>query len=153
MSIWQVFKVSRRTFFNPRAWLNYDNIIEGNRAIWQSMRSLFAVRSPRRTETFNQAIERLKLTEEDIKQTEARYIAYVVVFVFFAIISMLFSLYLLFFHISFSGFLIGLATTGLFGSQAFRFHFWYFQIKHRKLGCTFDEWWQGHPFKRGKPHD
>lgn len=23
---------------------------------------------------------------------------------------------------------------------AFRYHFWYFQIKSRKLGCTFNEW-------------
>lgn len=27
---------------------------------------------------------------------------------------------------------------------AFRYHFWYYQIKHRKLGCSFDEW-----FKKG----
>jgi intracellular multiplication protein IcmV len=25
---------------------------------------------------------------------------------------------------------------------AFRYHFWYFQIKERKLGCTLREWYQ-----------
>ena len=25
-------------------------------------------------------------------------------------------------------------------SQAMRYHFWYFQIQSRKLGCTFQEW-------------
>jgi intracellular multiplication protein IcmV len=26
---------------------------------------------------------------------------------------------------------------------AFRYHFWYFQIKNRKLGCTVYEWYRG----------
>ncbi len=26
---------------------------------------------------------------------------------------------------------------------AFRYHFWYFQIKQRKLGCTIREWFKG----------
>ena len=27
---------------------------------------------------------------------------------------------------------------------AFRYHFWYFQIQQRKLGCTLSDWfWQG----------
>ena len=25
---------------------------------------------------------------------------------------------------------------------AFRYHFWHFQIKHRKLGCSFQEWFR-----------
>ena len=55
-----------------------------------------------------------------------------------------FSLYLLF-----SGFLLScllaIAVSILSLSQAFRYHFWYFQIKHRKLGCTFEEWREGKP--------
>jgi len=26
-------------------------------------------------------------------------------------------------------------------TQAFRYHFWLFQLRNRKLGCTLSEWW------------
>jgi intracellular multiplication protein IcmV len=34
-------------------------------------------------------------------------------------------------------------------SQAFRYHFWLFQIKTQKLGCTLNDWFQAH--FRGRP--
>lgn len=146
MPVWQVFKVSRKTFFNPSAWLNFNEIKEGNRAIYESVNGLFRTPVAKRTETFAQAVERLKLGEATIERTKEAYFNYAVVFLSLAIVVGLFSIFLLFYHFTISGFLIGIAAAALFAAQAFKYHFWYFQIKHRKLGCTLAEWRQGKPF-------
>jgi len=61
---------------------------------------------------------------------------------FLVVVSFVFAFYLLLVERTVSGFLIGLAVAGLFASQAFRYHFWYFQIQQRKLGCTLEDWKQ-----------
>ncbi|KTD66546.1 intracellular multiplication protein IcmV [Legionella santicrucis] len=38
--------------------------------------------------------------------------------------------------------LVSLVVTLIALVLAFRYHFWYFQIKQRKLGCTFNEWYR-----------
>jgi len=37
-------------------------------------------------------------------------------------------------------FLTSLAITSLCLNNYFRYSFWLFQMKHRKLGCSFKEW-------------
>ncbi|MCF6776211.1 hypothetical protein L3V83_06445 [Thiotrichales bacterium 19X7-9] len=36
--------------------------------------------------------------------------------------------------------IIGIAATLMFLAHAFKYHFWAFQIRSKKLGCTFGEW-------------
>ncbi len=88
-------------------------------------------------------MKRLKLNEEDIEQTGQSYLLFALIFMFCGLFALIFSFYLLFHHVSISGFVIGIAVSAMFLTQAFRYHFWFFQIKHRKLGCTFQEWLQG----------
>jgi intracellular multiplication protein IcmV len=46
-------------------------------------------------------------------------------------------------HYSLAGFFLLLTVTALLFANAFRFHFWAFQISQRKLGCTLAEWRRG----------
>ncbi|RDI41686.1 type IVB secretion system protein IcmV [Aquicella lusitana] len=150
MAIWRIFKVSRKTFVDPGSWVGSDSIKEQNQTIWSILKDIFvSPEAPVKKETFEEAAKRLELTEEDIKQARANYYFYAILFAVLGAATALFSLYLLFFHLSFYGLLLAAAASGLFFAQAFRFHFWYFQIKHRKLGCTFDEWWSGKPSDKG----
>jgi intracellular multiplication protein IcmV len=151
MPVKDVFKVSRKTFFNPRAWLGYDELKNQTKTIWDTLRALFTSSKPQRQETFEQAMQRLQLSEKDIKEKQATYLNYAIAFIILAVCSFLSSFYYLIHHHTFSGMILGFAVTTLFATQAFRFHFWYFQIKHRKLGCTYKEWRQGKPFEPGEP--
>lgn len=147
MAIKDVFKVSRKTFFNPRSWLGYDQLKSNTQLVWSVIKDLITPAKADITETFEEAMHRLNVTEADLNNKAQVFFSYAILFVLFAAISLLFGCYYLFHHKALLGCLLSLAVTALFLSQAFRYHFWYFQIKHRKLGCSFEEW------RRGKPYD
>ena len=94
-----------------------------------------------RVETFEAALTRLSLTEEDLK---ARYQDFQQLFYLFSLVTICLFFYA--FYMLFLGFvggcLLSLAVCTLAGLQAFKRHFWMFQVRQRKLGCTVREWWQ-----------
>lgn len=151
MAIKDIFTVNRKTFFNPKASLGYDTIKRQARLIVDIGKDTFIPVKPERQETFEEAMQRLNLTEDDIKSSEENYLIYSLIFVALGAIAFSASFILLFYYNTLSGFLMGLGATALLLTQAFRFHFWHFQIKYRKLGCTFEEWKRGKPFDNGKP--
>lgn len=100
---------------------------------------LFIAQKASRTETFEQAMERLELTEDDLKQRKkefTRLCAFFLVVAFSILVYGIFRAY----HGHLIAALISLCICLYTLSQAFKFHFWLFQINHRKLGCTIDEW-------------
>lgn len=137
----QVVKVNRKTFFNPRAWLGYDAIKDQNRAIWNSVRGLFIAATPTRKETFEQAMVRLDLTEESLKESQTNFQVFTWIFTSLGVFSFVASFVILLKYASLAGFVLAIAVTALMLSQAFQYSFWLFQLKNRKLGCTFEEWW------------
>lgn len=91
------------------------------------------------TETFEQALTRLNLTEADIIQRSQEFNRLYKVFsiLFFALC--LYLVYVLFKK----AWIASLGTSGVMLivlAQLFRYHFWLFQIKERRLGCSFKEW-------------
>lgn len=141
MAIKDILKVNRKTFFAPFDWFGYRQVKETTLWIWATVRGLFFIPAePARKETFEEAKVRLRLTEEDIKETEKDYYFYALLFLGCAIVAFIGGFILLVKFKTLSGFILALATTGIFLSQAFRNHFLYFQIHMRKLGCTYEEW-------------
>ena len=147
MAIRDIFKVSRKTFFDPRTWADYDAFKAYNKNLWAILSGLFTSPQPGKKETFQEAMQRFGLKEEDIERTGRNYFIFAVGLAILGVLLFVFGFYLLLYHHAFHGWLISMAAVALCFSQAFRFHFWHFQIKFRKLGCTFEEW------KRGKPYD
>jgi intracellular multiplication protein IcmV len=150
MPIKDVVKISRKTFFNPTGWLGYDLLKAQFKVTVNILKNAFSPALPQRKETFTEALKRLKLSEQDVQSIEKNYFLYAVIIAALGVITVIFSGYLLFSQGAFIGFLLGLLCATLFFVYAFRYHFWYFQIKHRKLGCTFAEWRQGKPFDHGE---
>jgi intracellular multiplication protein IcmV len=140
MAIKDIFKVTRKTFVDPAAWLGYSSVKDSIQTTWDLMRNQFIVPEATTPETFAEAMTRQNLTEEDIVDRQNQYLFYASIFLVLALISFIFAFILLFHERTFAGFCLGLAVTALFGSQSFRYHFWYFQIKQRRLGCTLEEW-------------
>jgi intracellular multiplication protein IcmV len=145
MAVKDVLKVSRKTFFNPKGWLGYDTLKESTQGFLGIMRGVFKQKPPLaadQAETFNEAVARLNLTEKNIEDLKFTYFSYALLFFLMAIGILVYSGWLLM-HLYIYSFLIGLAIVVFLLGQTFRFHFLYFQIKHRKLGCTFEEWKKG----------
>jgi intracellular multiplication protein IcmV len=152
MAAKDIFKVSVKTFFNPSGWFGYGQVKQNTNYLWNFFRGMFAIpEAPDKpkSETFQEAMQRYNLTPAAIAELGKDYLFFAIMFVLLAISMLLFSFYLLIVSRTIPGFLLGLAVSMLLTSQGFRYHFWYFQIKQQKLGCTFDEWWQA--LSGGKP--
>lgn len=140
MAIRDIFKVSRKTFINPSSWLDYDSLKLQNKTIWTILKNVFTTPLPAREETFEAAMERLGLTDDDILQAVKRYQMYMFFFLFLSFLSLVYTFYLFIHQGSFAGGLLGIATSALFFTQVFKYHFWVFQMKRRQLGASFADW-------------
>ncbi|OGT38564.1 MAG: hypothetical protein A3F11_04730 [Gammaproteobacteria bacterium RIFCSPHIGHO2_12_FULL_37_14] len=147
MAVRQAFKISRKTFFNPRAWFGYDSLKEDNKTIWVLLAELFSPPGVVREETFEEAMQRLNLSEKDLQLTARNYYLYALFFVVLGSSVLVYAFYLMIQYRLFWAWLLAMSIASLFYANAFRYHFWFFQIKHRKLGCTFAEWRAGKPLR------
>ena len=97
----------------------------------------------KRTETFEEAMVRLRLSKADISQRTQEFKRLFIIFLVIFIVLLSYTVYLLS-EGSIRPGLVSLVLTFIVLAQIFRYHFWLFQIKQRKLGCTLREWfWQG----------
>jgi intracellular multiplication protein IcmV len=94
------------------------------------------------SETFEEAAARLHMTEEKIKEQERKFIVQAIWFFIFALPVLGYSVYMAYRGLVYPAFISFIIAIMLF-AHAFRAHFWAFQIKHRKLGCSFSEWFNG----------
>ncbi len=90
-------------------------------------------------ETFDEAVTRLNLTEEDIQKRLKQFERLQVFFLLLILFALSYCIYLLI-EGTFTGALLCLSVVVITFSQVFRYNFWAFQLKQRKLGCTFKEW-------------
>ncbi len=125
--------------FNVRAWVDYDRVKESSKGLGQLIKSLFITERAQYSETFEQAMQRLHLTEKDIqaKQREFLVLSTIMLVITLAVVAY-FIYHLASLHIF--GAIVSVAAMAVSASMAFRYHFYYFQTKQRKLGCTLKEW-------------
>ncbi len=93
-----------------------------------------------RKENFTEAVKRYQLTDAEIEQRQHSFGQIALIFFAIAILCFAYAIYLAF-QGEIMAFLLGLGVTGLGLTYAFRYHFWAFQLKHKKLGCSLAEWW------------
>lgn len=140
MAIRDIFKISRKTFINPTAWIDYNSLKFQNQTLWSILKPLFTPARPQREETFEAAISRLGLTEEAVEYGAANYRIFAFGFCIIGFLTLFYSFFLLFKYSAFLGWLLGLGVSALFFAQAFKYDFWSLQMRRRKLGLTFAEW-------------
>jgi len=114
--------------------------------VWHMLRGLvatsFAIPESGDKETFDEAIYRLGLNEEDLEERYSSFIQQCLMFLFFAIVIFSYAGYLIFKGHPLSGIVTFLMSVMLM-VLGLRSHFWAFQISQRKLGCTWSEWLNG----------
>lgn len=124
------------------SWMGTEWIGHHWTVIRDSFQTLFYAREVTYTEDFSQAMARLGLTEADLKKRVRDYSILFIIFLVFGIGVFLYMLYLLS-ELHWRGGIIAFAVAFFAFAQAFRCHFWVFQIKQRRLGCTFKDWVNG----------
>lgn len=128
-----------RSIFNFRAWSDYERVKGFTEYLYSGFANLFIPQKHETGESFEEAMVRLNLSEADLleKQTALFRLAWLMVFTALAIGGyVIYCLYWKAFMAAGVSSVVQLVALVL----AFRYHFWYYQIKQRKLGCTFSEW-------------
>lgn len=130
------------TIFNFRVkeWFGTDTIVSNFQNIRDTFKNTFTQQQAELSETFEEAMVRLNLTEQDLNERKKEFRR---LFIIFSIISVLIFVYSVMIAVTkhnIGGFFMGFAITLYALSHAFKYHFWLYQINKRKLGCTVREW-------------
>lgn len=140
MAVRDIFKLSRKTFFDPKGWADTDSIVDQNRTILTVLKAMFTPAKPTRQETFEEAMQRQGLTEDQVAPLATTYRRYAALFMLFATLSFAYAFYLLFRFHHLLAFGLSLTVMAFFLAQAFRYDFWSLQLRTRRLGLTWSDW-------------
>ncbi len=135
-------KKKERSFFNFKRLMGTDVITSFGKEAKDSAKKVFTPDDTERKETFEEAVERLGMTEKDISDRKRNMLQTALVFAGISLLIFCYTVYLLLNGHVGAGFL-GLCVMLMALMMGFRYHFWYFQMKKRKLGCTIKEWFHG----------
>lgn len=136
----RVGKVFKRVI-NIRYWADWDRVNSLSSSLLRGIKRLFVPSSTTATETFDEALARMNITESDLSLKQKALLRLSIVMVAVAGLVLIYTGYQLFYG-SFKAVLVSLVVMLVALVLAFRYHFWYFQIKQRKLGCTYQEWYK-----------
>lgn len=129
-----------KPFVNVTGWLGFNTIRANFRGIKRDISVLTAVPPVGEAETFEDAQRRLRLSEGALKRKARDFGRLAAIFALLGVIILFYAMYLGWQGDIFA-FALTLAVSALAFANAFRYHFWLFQIKSRKLGCTWREWY------------
>lgn len=133
-SLWRTVK----PFVDIHGWSDASYLKKKAEGIAGLAKSVFFVQKPKRTEDFQTAVARLHLSEEDIQRRQHQFL---IGTIFFLIIGIALFIFACFRDRAITMFL-SFIVAGIAFAEAFRNHFWFTQMKHRKLGMSVREWWQ-----------
>ena len=126
-------------FLNVSDWLGTSEIKRNASNLRSMAKSMFTVTKPESKETFEGAVAKYNLDDKALERKKKYFFtaAMIYLLLFFSFICYFgYLVYKKNFMTSFSTLCISLIPLALF----FKSHFWYTQIKYKRLGFTFSEW-------------
>lgn len=128
-----------KSLFNVKGWADSERVMSAGKTIWEDAKQLTVIQQSDKQETFQEAQSRFNMGEDELARLAAKYLLTSFIFMGLAFAAAGYVYYMIT-HNATHSCLIGVVAIALSFSQFFRYHFWYFQVKKRKLGCTFKEW-------------
>lgn len=129
--------------FNFRAWADWDRTQTISNYFMNTIRRLFLIQPAKASQikSFEDVVAELKLTETDLIVKAKSLKRLCILMIVLACLFYSYGMYQLLYG-SYLGVLLSLVLMCVTLALAFRYHFWYFQIRHRKLGCKISEWFK-----------
>ena len=135
--------------FNPRAWSDWDRSKSIAYYFLEMIERFFVIRKPKpKTASFDKAVAKYDLDEKTLETKSLGLLRLSYALLGMALFLFAYCIYQLLFG-SLNGALIAFVEIAIALVLAFRYHFWHFQIKQRKLGCGVKEWFK-YSFTGGK---
>ncbi len=145
MGVRKAIKKTVTSGLSPKRWVGLDQIKENAGTVKNIAKAVLKPGSGDqdeiKQETFEQALVRLNITEEDLKKRmeSSKYIVW-----FCSGLSL--SIFIYMFYLWSQGQIVSgvvcFMLSFVLGAYAFREHFNLFQMKQRRLGCSIREWYQ-----------
>lgn len=128
-------------FFNFRIdkWIGVSFLKSTADLFVSSAKELLKVRKARYPEDFEEAVDRLSLTEAELKAQSLRYKSFAFIFVLMALLVLSYGFYL-YTKKNILGCIMSISIFVYVLTQAFQYHFWYMQIETNKLGSSIKDW-------------
>lgn len=127
------------SILNVREWFDWERVRSFTLYLTNGFKQLFVPQQSVKAESFKEVTAKLDINEENLLIKQKALLRLSLLMVVVAGLIFGYAGYQLFYG-SFKAVIVSLVVTLIALTLAFRYHFWYYQIKHRKLGCTFDEW-------------
>lgn len=126
---------------NIRVWCDWDRMKAFTLYLAGGIKGLFIPQKIQDGESFNAAMAELKLSNEDLLIKQKALLRLSILMSAIAVMMLFYMGYQLFYG-SFRAAVVSVVVMCIALVLAFRYHFWQFQIKKRKLGCTIHEWYK-----------
>jgi intracellular multiplication protein IcmV len=123
---------------NAKKWMGLPQLIVNAQAILRTFNDMKVRRPAVRKETFEEAVARQNLSEDDIKNRMRNCLTLAIIYYLAGLLFLVYTTYMIV-HLQL-GTVLGLLITILMAVFAYREHFWYFQLKTRTLGNSFRDW-------------
>lgn len=130
-----------KRLINIGYWLDIERLKEISRYVVATFKKFFIPSRQEAKESFSEAMKRFNLSEQDIITRQTSLFRLFCLMLVLAAGIFIYTLYL-FWQQAWHAAGFSLIVLGLALVLAFRYHFWYFQIKQRKLGCSLQEWFR-----------
>lgn len=138
-----------KPFVNFPKWLDAKSLKKNNETLYGFAKDIAKPDlRPVSQESFEEAMVRLQLSEQDVVNRRAFFLRMAIFYGLFAIAVFSYGIYLFFNLVDIFPLLMALAVTVAALALWFKHHFWYVQMKQRRLGLSFDDWLK-YTFKRG----
>ena len=141
MKVFKAMSKVVKPFVNFPQWMGLKQITTTTRDLKDIVKVVFRTKEKAKDqETFEQAFIRLGLNEEMVQQRIKKLQKLSIYYVLFGITLVAYTVYLIVSTDYILAPIMTLILSALMFTYAYREHFWYFQMKTRKLGCNFKDW-------------
>jgi intracellular multiplication protein IcmV len=127
--------------FNVRSWIDFDRTKSFTLYLVNGFKRMFVPQKNESGETFDEAMSRLNISEKELQDRKSALYRLSLLMSAAAILIFGYAIYHVLYG-SYRAVIVSLVVMLIALALAFRYHFWYFQIKERKLGCTMQEWYR-----------
>jgi intracellular multiplication protein IcmV len=138
------FQFMASNFFNLSEWISLDIIRNMHKFFWQEGKTVLRpdTTSPQQKEEFSIAMTRHEVDEGQLLGRIRFHTRLAYFFCTLAIVGLAYTLYFLV-RSYYYACMLAFAASAVALARAFQSHFWVFQMRERKLGCTLEDWKQG----------
>lgn len=128
-----------RRHFNVTEWMGLNDVFSRMQTLPNMFSGLTTVKKSLHKETFEEAVSRLNLTKADIEQKQKSFLNAAIIFFVCGLLSVTYASTFLMTK-KWQGCILATMVAMIFFAHAFQTHFWYTQMRKRRLGLTVREW-------------